>query len=155
MWLPVVLSAVVPIASPAPAGQETEEAAVEGLWRQASRDAAWRAPGIEERDRLRDGLRWLLLVAASRCDVDQDDLEPQFEGTPFEVTVLAGHHLWVVHERVDARAGGGLYVVRCGAGATPWILQAPHSLFDKGTLQIALQLFSHSRHVEPVIDLLT
>jgi hypothetical protein len=49
-----------------------------------------------------------------------------------------------VHERADARVGGGLYVVRCGAGATPLILQAPHSFFDKGTRRIVMQLFSRS-----------
>lgn len=144
MWLHLAVWAVSPIVSAPPTSHETEVAAIERLWRQSSRDAAWRAPGIEERNRLRDGLRWLLLVAASTCDVDGNNLDPYFEGTPFEVTVLPGRRLWVVHERADARVGGGLYVVRCGAGATPWVLQAPHSFFDKGTRRIVLQLFSRS-----------
>jgi hypothetical protein len=122
---------------------DDEIGALESLWQNVSRDATWRAPGVNERRRLRDGLRCLLL-AAPTCDVGKADLDPYFENTPFEVTVLAEHSLWVVQERSGAHAGGGLYAVRCGPNATPWVLQAPHSFHDGKTRSIVQHLFAHA-----------
>ena len=133
----------MPLSNPPPAATDGEVAAVERLWHEVSRDAEWRAPGIGERERLRDGMR-CLVAAASTCNLGKADLDPHFAGTPFEVTVLREHSLWIVHERSGAHAGGGLYAVRCGDGAAPWVWQAPHAFFDLGTRAVVLQLFARS-----------
>jgi hypothetical protein len=51
--------------------------------------------------------------------------------------------LWVLHEPAGQHAGAGLYAFRAGVG--PLCIQAPHTFFDEGTGEIALQLFAHIR----------
>lgn len=48
--------------------------------------------------------------------------------------------LWIAGERVTERRGAGAYMLRAGV-ASRWVVQAPHTFFDVGTLEIALDCF--------------
>jgi hypothetical protein len=47
---------------------------------------------------------------------------------------------WVVGEQATHQRGAGAFVVRAGPAAN-WVVQAPHTFFDVGTLEIALACF--------------
>jgi len=51
-------------------------------------------------------------------------------------TELGGHRAVAIVEQPDHRRGRGFYVVRCGAVASPDVIQIPHSFHDEGTLPI-------------------
>jgi hypothetical protein len=57
----------------------------------------------------------------------------------FELDAADGE-LWVAGERAAERRGAGAYVLRAGV-ASRWVVQAPHTFFDVGTLEIALGCF--------------
>lgn len=59
---------------------------------------------------------------------------------PFVLRTLSDAALSVVGEKLDARAGAGAVALRRGAGR-PVLIEAPHTFFDMGTLDIALGLF--------------
>ena len=48
--------------------------------------------------------------------------------------------LWLAGEQAGARRGAGVFVLRAGT-ATPWLIEAPHTFFDVGTLEIAETCF--------------
>jgi hypothetical protein len=48
--------------------------------------------------------------------------------------------LWVLAESDDTRRGAGLAAVRPGK-SRPFVIEAPHTFFDRGTLEIALAVF--------------
>jgi hypothetical protein len=48
--------------------------------------------------------------------------------------------LWLIAEEDAKKRGAGLCVVRTGA-ARPFLIEAPHTFFDRGTLDIALLAF--------------
>jgi hypothetical protein len=48
--------------------------------------------------------------------------------------------LWVLAEADDTRRGAGLAAVRPGKSG-PFVIEAPHTFFDRGTLEIALAVF--------------
>jgi hypothetical protein len=48
--------------------------------------------------------------------------------------------LWVLAEADDTRRGAGLAAVRPGKSG-PFVIEAPHTFFDRGTLEIALVVF--------------
>jgi hypothetical protein len=51
--------------------------------------------------------------------------------------------VWVLHEPEGHRAGSGLYAFRPGGAAV--CVQAPHTFFDSGTGEIALEIFARLR----------
>jgi hypothetical protein len=51
--------------------------------------------------------------------------------------------LVLVRERDDARHGGGAYLVRLGS-RSDLVIQAPHTFFDQGTLELGCALFHQS-----------
>lgn len=52
----------------------------------------------------------------------------------------ADARLWIAGERATERRGAGAYALRAGV-ASRWVVQAPHTFFDVGTLEIALDCF--------------
>ena len=60
---------------------------------------------------------------------------PHFEMT---ATELGGARAVAVHEQLEHRGGGGVYIFRLGPLSRERIVQVPHSFFDVGTLEIGL-----------------
>src|SRR5262249_40517025 len=52
--------------------------------------------------------------------------------------------LWVLEERADRRRGAGAGVLRVGE-ASGFIVEAPHTFFDMGTLPVAVDAFDVGR----------
>lgn len=52
----------------------------------------------------------------------------------------SGAPLWLAGERTSHKRGAGAFVVRTGP-ALNWVVQAPHTFFDVGTLEIAVTCF--------------
>ena len=48
--------------------------------------------------------------------------------------------LWLAGERAGQRRGAGAFALRAGT-ASPWVIEAPHTFFDVGTLEIAITCF--------------
>lgn len=59
------------------------------------------------------------------------------------VDVKRAPGLVLVREPEDARHGGGAYLVRVGS-RSDLIIQAPHTFFDQGTLELGCAFFEHS-----------
>ncbi len=55
-------------------------------------------------------------------------------------TQLGGSPAMVVREAPGLRRGSGIYIVRRGPVARERIVQVPHSFFDKGTLELGVEL---------------
>ncbi len=58
----------------------------------------------------------------------------------FEGRLGDSGRLWVLRERSTAKRGAGFLVIRPSARSR-LMIQAPHSFFDQGTLELALRLF--------------
>lgn len=147
----ILLRAITAVATVAAAGvlamiPETAPSAptIESLWQRLSGDATWRAAGISERDRFQMGML-RLLQAANSCDLSEIAAQRFFAGTPFAVSVWPEQHIWAVHEREGQYQGSGLYLIRCGGDASPLVVQAPHSFFDRETRRIGQRLFAKTR----------
>ncbi len=84
-----------------------------------------------------------LVVDTSAGQITAQTLELARQ-TPFELvpTHLGRSPAVGVIERAGRRAGGGVYVFKCGTPG-PLIVQTPHSFYDEGTLGIGLVLAAH------------
>jgi hypothetical protein len=54
--------------------------------------------------------------------------------------VAEGGRVWLLAESPDKKRGAGLYVFRPG-NARPLLIEAPHTFFDRGTLELGLLAF--------------
>ncbi|XXT14813.1 hypothetical protein WME94_31655 [Sorangium sp. So ce429] len=62
----------------------------------------------------------------------------------FALRPVPGRDLWVLSDDGPRRRGVAVVVLRAGP-ATPLIVEAPHTFFDRGTLPIALAVFEAQR----------
>jgi hypothetical protein len=63
----------------------------------------------------------------------------------FALGQIAGESaLWVLRELPDSRRGAGAITLRVGA-ASAWVVEAPHTFFDVGTLPVAIDAFDGGR----------
>lgn len=99
-----------------------------------TRPGSYRPPTEEERKTARAA--FASLVRGGTPDVAAIGFElvpvPQWPGVV------------LLRELPDRKRGGGAYVLRVGSPST-FVVQAPHTFFDEGTLPLACNLFQRSR----------
>lgn len=131
---------VAPVASKSVAVSEhQEEVVLEALQPLRRGDgAAYRAPTVEE---LRQFGDWFSAVASAA----HAGRLPE-EATPdgFRSVILGNGHGWLLAEAEERKRGAGAYLFRPG-GSQELIVQAPHTFFDQGTLQLSVALFEELR----------
>lgn len=116
------------------------------LWRENVDGAVWRSPIVSERKQLQEAIR-LLSRSALTCKADElADVTKSLRHSSFQIqeVVLDKIRFQVIRETPDKKKGGGFYVIRCGTAMRPWVLQAPHSLYDIGTGVIVRKLLLES-----------
>jgi hypothetical protein len=91
------------------------------------------SPGASE---LEDFGGWFRSVVAA---AESNVLTTQMAPTGFELDSSEAP-IWIVGEQATHQRGAGAFVVRAGPAAN-WVVQAPHTFFDVGTLEIALACF--------------
>jgi hypothetical protein len=99
-----------------------------------SGSAAYRPPTPDERAAYTAWVRALARAAWT----DRLPTESPPEG--FAGRLALDGSLWVLLEQPTQKRGAGLIVVRPGRGS-PLVIEAPHTFFDEGTLEIALLVF--------------
>ena len=97
------------------------------------------APTEEEEKAYRS---WIRDVAgrASRGDAPPDSAPPGFEID----RTSGGADVWLLAEQAQHRRGAGAVAIRVGPKPSAWIVEAPHTFFDAGTLPIAVAAFHRS-----------
>jgi len=75
------------------------------------------------------------LIRASESNAAPSDASPP----GFELD-SSNAQLWLAGERATNRRGAGAFVLRAGTAAS-WVIEAPHTFFDVGTLEIAVSCF--------------
>jgi hypothetical protein len=93
-------------------------------------------PSEEARSALQRAITALVTAGGKRDSAARDATFAGYE----IVDVASAEGVVLVREREDARRGGGAYLVRLGS-SSPLMVQAPHTFFDQGTLELGWVLF--------------
>jgi len=96
--------------------------------------AEYQAPSPEERQAYG---AWVGAIAGAAWT---DRLPSELPPAGFSGRLGAGGTLWLLQELPRRKRGAGVVIVRPSRGA-PLLVEAPHTFFDEGTLEIALATF--------------
>lgn len=133
---------VVPTPRPGPTakGEQEMEALLshlKGLRKGGQRNVTYRGPGPAELQAYRS------FVDSALGAVDRGDAPAQAPPAGFVAHPLPGQ-LWSLQEEVEHKRGAGVLVLRKGP-ARACVIEAPHTFFDTGTLELATHAFSALR----------
>jgi hypothetical protein len=105
-------------------------------------------PAPEEQAALAGLVEEIARAAASRGAPGESALEgagdwnARARALGFEVALVREHETFIVLRELEGvHRGGGVYAFRPGASGRPIVVQAPHSFFDEGTGDLAVDLF--------------